>query len=890
MVLVPAGTFLMGSESGYREERPVRRMSAGPFHMDVRPVTNADYRAFCEATGRAFPKDPPWPDKPRYFLDHPDCPVVNVSWQDAAAYARWAGKRLPTEVEWEFAARGGLEGKAYPWGDEPPDRSLALYAARESGFPWRDLRVPGGSPSPAPVGSCPANGYGLTDMAGNVWEWVEDWFFPYDDPVRDLSVLEDGWGGSRVCRGGCYHSDAFDLRTSRRRRVLGGQGLMSVGFRCVRDIPNAEDQGEPDAGAFRTASPLPPPPLPPQPPSLEELLRDPVRLSAEFELCAGCGHLSREQAGRVRAAGFTSVEQYVTWRSVEQKGEGCWDFSAWDAQVEVLREAGLKWVPFLIAGPAYSLPDWYRESRDFLGLRCLEHHLDSGVQSGWDPGFHRQVDRFLSAFAERYRDAGILESVLLGISGDFGESIFPVWHGNWPTQETGLYHSHGGFWCGDPAARKDFRAAMEARYGSIGALNEAWGTTCRDFREFRMPSLDQDPVEGFRIDEYTPPGRFTPRSRADRVRWVDFVDWYRGSMTRYADRWLEAACRLFPGYRVDLCTGGDAMAHHGSDFSAQCRAAARRGGGIRITNEASDYVQNFVLTRWVASAGLFRGAAFSFEPAGRVTPDGVTRRIFNAAASGATGLHYYESNILGDARRLDVFRKALPHLRRGRPDIRVGLVYPDVPVLVGDLPMQAFQHHAGLLRDGLDLVFLDDLAIRDGALSTVQAVLLCTGTWYRQATLDSLLRFLEGGGYLAAYNVPDIRSLETDEGWTDRLLARNGGEKAIGQGCSFTIPVRIAIEPEDPDLISGTRRPACRMDPPPEAWQALVLDPLVGFLRGRGVWIPDGELDDVHVAVLEDRILLLEVSGTSRDKRLVLEDGRIVPVRVEGGGIAVVPR
>jgi len=193
-------------------------------------------------------------------------------------------------------------------------------------------------------------------------------------------------------------------------------------------------------------------------------------------------------------------------------------------------------------------------------------------------------------------------------------------------------------------------------------------------------------------------------------------------------------------------------------------------------------------------------------------------------------------------------------------------------------------------RDGLDFVFLDDLAIRDGALSAVQAVLLCTGTWYRQATLSALLRFLEGGGCLAAYNVQALRALETDESWTDRLLAPAGGERSIGRGMSLSLPVRVAIEPEDPELISGTRRPACRMDPPVEAWQALVLNPLAAYLRSRGVWIPDGERDDLHVAVLEDRILLLDVAGTTRDKRLVLEDGRTVTVRVEGGGITAVPR
>ena len=166
-----------------------------------------------------------------------------------------------------------------------------------------------------------------------------------------------------------------------------------------------------------------------------------VTTPAGLRLCLGeYNQLSAEDASRFKNAGFSSVEFYLTWESVENKGENQWDFSAWDKQVEILKKAGLKWTAFIIAGPAYSLPEWYRKSKDFVGLRCLEHNIESKINTIWDTAFTTYVDRFLARVAEQYGNSGTLEGVLLGISGDFGEAIYPVWHGGWPPTIAGLYH------------------------------------------------------------------------------------------------------------------------------------------------------------------------------------------------------------------------------------------------------------------------------------------------------------------------------------------------------------------------------------------------------------------------------------------------------------------
>ena len=138
------------------------------------------------------------------------------------------------------------------------------------------------------------------------------------------------------------------------------------------------------------------------------------------------------------------------------EAEGHFDFAAWNQQVDILKRHGLKWVPFLIAGPAYSLPDWFRGSAEHRGAVCLEHGLSSKIQSIFDRSFDCHIDRFVGAFAERYRGAEVIEALLLGITGDFGEAIYPVTGTMWTQVAPGPYHTHPGYWCGDPRQPASF--------------------------------------------------------------------------------------------------------------------------------------------------------------------------------------------------------------------------------------------------------------------------------------------------------------------------------------------------------------------------------------------------------------------------------------------------
>jgi formylglycine-generating enzyme required for sulfatase activity len=191
MVYLPGGTFVMGGNQGKPHEMPSHDVSLNPFYMDVHEVTE---------------------------FDRPDDPVVGVTWFDASAYAAWTGKRLPTEAEWEYAARGGAVGKTYPWGDDPDTRKANFSSTGIS-----------------PVKRFQPNGYGLYDMIGNVWEWCSDWYSenyyetsPRDNPKGPFT------GTHKVLRGGTWYSNEEQVRITNRYYALPDIRSFHIGFRCVK--------------------------------------------------------------------------------------------------------------------------------------------------------------------------------------------------------------------------------------------------------------------------------------------------------------------------------------------------------------------------------------------------------------------------------------------------------------------------------------------------------------------------------------------------------------------------------------------------------------------------------------------------------------------------------
>ncbi len=263
MVLIPAGEFLMGTTAnsdGLPDERPLRQVFLGAFYIDRYEVTQGAYASFVKAIGHAIPENSNpaatlWgPSGPIEGIDRH--PVVNVSWLDANSYCRWAGKRLPSEAEWEKAARG-MDGRRYPWGNAWDHRlanSASYWAGRKidfsSGAEWDAFWRKGegarlakekginGEVLTLPVGSFPqsVSPYGLFDMAGNAAEWVEDWYDPNyyrNAPLTNPTGPERG--AIKSMRGGSWLKPAISLRTSDRDWGTMDSRPSGTGFRCAKD-------------------------------------------------------------------------------------------------------------------------------------------------------------------------------------------------------------------------------------------------------------------------------------------------------------------------------------------------------------------------------------------------------------------------------------------------------------------------------------------------------------------------------------------------------------------------------------------------------------------------------------------------------------------------------
>ncbi len=300
MKWVPCGTFRMGADRAYPEEAPVHNATVDGFWIDECAVTNAEFAAFVAATGYRTvaerplnPADYPgaaphmlkpgalvfrktrgpvdlrdvrnwWTWKAGAYWRHPegqgssvagrlDHPVAQVAFEDAEAYARWAGKDLPTEAEWEFAARGGLDGAEFVWGSELTPGGRHMANTWQGEFPWQNLRADGFERT-SPVGAFPPNGYGLFDMAGNVWEWTTDWFASRHPPDASSPCcapanprggpIEASYDPAqpqiriprKVVKGGsflCAPNYCRRYRPAARHAQMVDSGTSHIGFRCV---------------------------------------------------------------------------------------------------------------------------------------------------------------------------------------------------------------------------------------------------------------------------------------------------------------------------------------------------------------------------------------------------------------------------------------------------------------------------------------------------------------------------------------------------------------------------------------------------------------------------------------------------------------------------------
>lgn len=471
--------------------------------------------------------------------------------------------------------------------------------------------------------------------------------------------------------------------------------------------------------------------------------------------------------------GIGSLQSYVLWSEIE-KIPGQIDFSAYDPLVEKLPQYGLKWTPFFILGPYYATPRWFLDSSQSVLTQCLEHGQPSHIQSIWSPHLPRHVERFLQVLADHYRQTDVIESILLGISGNWGEALFPA-----EGCMIGGFHTHQGWWCGDQYACADFADSILKKYGSLDKLNSAWGTHFASAGAINFPSVATAPQwfrnslvwlwqrqpEWLRHKIALIRSRLlTQTTRQDEkalCKWLDFTDWYMGAMTDWAEFWLKTACQCFPDVPVSLVTGGDSTPRLGADFSAQAKLAAHYHSGIRITNQTNDYLTSFVLTRLMSAACRFYGADYSTEEAAINSATGIVMRVFDATTSGAASIYFKRLIGLGYDQYTNTFvpagepassainfKENRKYLLRRRPMIDVAVFYPSRAFRIQPAKRHTLFNFWMRLRAALDFDLVDEQMITDGALMAYRFFVLHEDRPEGDLVYNAFQEWIQAGGVL----------------------------------------------------------------------------------------------------------------------------------------------
>lgn len=585
--------------------------------------------------------------------------------------------------------------------------------------------------------------------------------------------------------------------------------------------------------------------------------------------------LSDEVFETCRKYGIDVLQSYVTWSEIEKERDRV-DFSAYDELVERLEKHELRWAMFAILGPYYATPKWFRESKESVFARCLEHGLKSGTQSIWNPYLPKYVDRFLHILSEHYGGSEVLDSVLLGISGCWGEALYPA-YGGFHSKDL---HVHPGWWCGDRYALQDFRRSMQKKYDSIGKLNRSWNADFRDFSEVSPPRPTDVVVRDFlrkvfetlnRLanSKHGIIGHFASRtsnflsklvtyihgsvtSRGKDGRWMDLVEWYLDSMVRWADFWLTTARRYFPKTEIYLVTGGDGTPMLGADFSAQTKVAAKHGAGIRITNQTNSYGESFALSRLVSSASRFYNTYFTTEEAGITKPYGVIARLFDAITSGAEGV-YFKSLIgigidpctreglpVGKPTRGAVYLALNAQLLTiSEPIIEVAVLFPNTSVALNHTTLTSFYKQCSLLRDVLDFDIIDERMISEGVLERYRFLILLKEYPLPRKVLRKIKEAIEKGLILIA-----PKRMKHSFSHLIRIRERGKGHAVFldGRDHAYLEAIKHAI------YNYGRRYP----------W--------------RGLPIIDDRWDGVYASRFENKILYYNSNGFTVTKRVTLDN------------------
>ncbi len=488
--------------------------------------------------------------------------------------------------------------------------------------------------------------------------------------------------------------------------------------------------------------------------------------------------LKEERFEMMKFIGITGLVSHVHWSEVECDGPGDAQFDMYIGLRSALQRNDLKWTPVLMAHPMYSTPAWFRNSGDSVFLRCLEHDMETPVQSIWNPHLRPHIRRFLrktAEFCHRHRES--LGPIRLGFCGKCGEAGFPVEPGLECPDTT---HAHPGWWAGDRYARDDFRNWLRQKHGSAENVAAAWGiphasvdriATCTG----NLISLPGDPLAGEVL------GDIEELDEVYQIRFADFVHWYEDSVTNYVRFWLQEARQLFPGARLDIVVPGDEQRERGVNPTALTKAAREFNAGLWCIAMSDAFLDGFVRSVRLSSAARGYGVPYGTEERILNSEKGVPGRFFNTLSGGAKGLGFrglfdiitkYGTASGRDA--LEVYYRYAPLLTRSRPMIRVAVFYPERILRLSSDRKAVYYSWLKRLRDQVEFDVLDETMIADGLLENYRVLIRLPMSPMDESAEKSVRRFVKNGGVEIVHaSDADTAEMTDEQGRTKTLAFRS---------------------------------------------------------------------------------------------------------------------
>ena len=544
-------------------------------------------------------------------------------------------------------------------------------------------------------------------------------------------------------------------------------------------------------------------------------------------------------------AGLCAYEDYIAWGAVERE-EGKYDFSHHDEVAKRMAEAGLPYVTYIWC---HVPPAWLRNSDRVTRMRCNAHgqppnQSPAGHGSGqacnmlsiFDPRTLDWYERFYRALHDHFGDRIALAYACL--LGPFGEGNYPLPFASFVVD---LGHCHEGYWCGDAYALPAFRKAMGVKYGTVEALNAAWGSHLASLDGIAFPpelAADTQPD-------------FSARPAAERRRWLDFIRWYHQALIDFSGSVIDRVVKIFGRDRVAVKPGGNGGWMNPLPWGTYCPGFAKTVAARKIPAQLADAKGAYWADKWASTAYAFYGGEYRTEAAGSLDDSAFMRRAFSDASCGATRLMTYEVE-----KHLPACRKVLPYYTgaRGRTDIAL-LAPTTMYYLNADVKISI--ETGAKLRDVVDYDVLDEQLVLDGALNRYRALVAVDCAVVEAEILRKISAWVGKGGILVWACRKSVEDVEGGTDWPMNQESRRQAAGGSGQKAEGGERIRV-VEPKAKAIARAV---------------AGAVGPLI-----------DGEFDSVWSTDFGDHLMLINLGAQTVDKNLTWK-GRSRGVRLPSSEI-----